>query len=220
VTLPDIEKTVIEGVIVMRSSYPARRHLWLLLAVPLLLVVLSPKLEGWAQSRSIQDIQARVQAAGSYRFTADVEQTLIPRPLPEMIGQTSQRADVRIEGELAVPQRSHLRVIFEGGGMDVQPMSLVQSGGQTFAQIDGELQSIDSPYALAAPSNDSLQYLDGAEDLKAADGDNHYTFAVDGQRLTETARDQMQAALEGSGELPPGVQLATAPKRQRIPQPT
>ena len=44
---------------------------------------------------AVQRARQRVEEAGSYRFTADVEQTLVPRPLPEMIGQSSQRVDLR-----------------------------------------------------------------------------------------------------------------------------
>ena len=194
----------------MHSSRFDRRRRWFLLVFPLLLVFIAARLEGWAQPSPIEAIRERVSAAGSYRFIADVEQTLVPRALPEMIGQTSQRVDVRLEGEVALPERAHLQMRIEGGGLDAAPVSLVQSGGQTFAQIDGELQPIDNPYALATSGNDFLQYLDGAEGLQAAEGDGHFTFAVNGQRLAQAVRDRMQSALEESGQLPAGVQVASS----------
>ena len=61
----------------------------------------------------VQRARQRVEEAGSYRFTADVEQTMVPRPLPEMIGQRSQRFDLRLEGEALAPDYARMEVSAE-----------------------------------------------------------------------------------------------------------
>ena len=38
--------------------------------------------------QALKEAYERILIAGDYKFTAESEQTLLPRPLPEMIGQT------------------------------------------------------------------------------------------------------------------------------------
>jgi hypothetical protein len=70
------------------------------------------------------------------------------------------------------------------------------------------LAPLETPYA-AALASDFLQYLDGAAGLRLLD-DGHHTFALDGERLARAARAEMQDALQESGRLPIGVELATS----------
>ena len=85
---------------------PLFRKNWLVVLLLLaLLVGLTLDIAGAASAPedALQRALRRVAEAGGYRFTADVEQTMIPRPLPEMIGQRSERFDLRLEGEARPP---------------------------------------------------------------------------------------------------------------------
>lgn len=85
--------------------------------VPAALAAPSPESE-------LQAAWERARQAGAYSFTADAEQTLIPRPIPGMIGQTDQRVDLRLEGEVTLPDHAHLQLRFEGAGLNQQPLEL------------------------------------------------------------------------------------------------
>lgn len=51
----------------------------------------NPLQQAWEQARSV----------GVYDFDAEVQQTLRPRAIPEMIGQTSQSVNFRITGNIS-----------------------------------------------------------------------------------------------------------------------
>ena len=55
-----------------------------------------------------------------------------------MIGETDQRVDVRIEGEVSLPDHARLRLRFEGAGLDATPVEVVQEGVETYVLKDGE----------------------------------------------------------------------------------
>ena len=75
---------------------------------------LAPAVTSAVQPAPLEEAWERARDVGAYRFTADAEQTLIPRPLPSMIGQTDERVDLRIEGEVALPDHARLQLRFEG----------------------------------------------------------------------------------------------------------
>jgi hypothetical protein len=51
-----------------------------------------------AAHQALRDARAQAEAAGSYQLRADMEQTLIPRAIPAMIGKQDERFDMRAEG--------------------------------------------------------------------------------------------------------------------------
>ena len=69
-------------------------------AIAIISFLLSPALITKAQTSVLDQVRARVVETGEYRYTADVEQTLIPRAVPAMIGETDQRVDLRIDGDV------------------------------------------------------------------------------------------------------------------------
>ena len=133
----------------------------------LLLALLVRPLATLAQRGGVlEQARQRVLEAGSYRFTADIEQTLIPRPLPGMIGQTDQRVDMRIEGEVALPDHARLELRLEGAGLDIPPLELIQDGGEMFLLKDGEKRPVENPTGLSAPTGNYLSYLAAAENVQ------------------------------------------------------
>ncbi len=157
----------------------------------------------------------QAQAAGAYRFTADTEQTLIPRPIPGMIGQTDQRVDTRITGEVTLPDYARMTLQFEGAGLNEEPLTLIQDGAESYVVKDGEKIAVDNPASLSSPTADYLGYLAAAENVQIiaeAEGASQFTrfsYDINGQLFAEYVRDQIQAELQG--EVPAGVRLEPSP---------
>ncbi len=111
-----------------RSRSP--NPLFIVLCVLALALLAYPAVTSAVQPAPLEEAWERARNVGAYDFVADVEQTLIPRPLPSMIGQTDQRLDMRIEGEVALPDYARLQLRLEGAGLDVPPLGLVQDGAE------------------------------------------------------------------------------------------
>jgi hypothetical protein len=172
-----------------------------------------------ADHQALLDARAQIEAAGSYRLRADMEQTLIPRAIPSMIGKHDERFDMRAEGEVQLPDHAILRMFAEDGS--TPPTTMVQYDGQSFVQEGDILVPADTPQALAAPTMDYMGYLDAAEQVAHLEphmvGDTRierYGFAINGHLLAEQVRDQMQQEMQGT--LPPGMTLSPSPLYQRM----
>jgi len=114
----------------------------------------------------LEQIRQRALRSGSYRFTADIEQTLIPRPVPSMIGQGDERVDMRVEGEVRLPDYAIMHIFVEGLAGQADPITLIQEGDQTFVQSGDERIPTENPTHVAAPTNDFLGYLAAAENIQ------------------------------------------------------
>ena len=64
----------------------------------------------------LQRAWQNVQSAGSYRFISDVDQTLIPRPVPEMIGQQETALSLALDGATVLPDRAYMDLRLVGAG--------------------------------------------------------------------------------------------------------
>lgn len=202
----------------MSKSHRRALGFRLLVAVVILLLVLGtwPRFTR-AQTKEFDDIISRVTAVSGYTFTTDVEQTLLPRPVVSMIGQTSQRVDMRIDGQVQVPDYSEITVRFEGGDAALPVIGLVQEGPDTFLLQDGERIPVENPAHLAAPTGDYTLYLSAAENVQRQvdeNGRTYFTFTVSGDRLARLVRDYLQANLPPGA--PPNTQLSPSPYLQRI----
>ncbi|MBN1317965.1 MAG: FG-GAP repeat protein, partial [Anaerolineales bacterium] len=167
----------------------------------------------------------RAMDAGAYEFAADVEQTLVPRPVPGMIGQTDQQADMHLEGTINLPDQANLRLALKGAGLPSTNIELVQNGAETFLIKDKQRIPIQNPTNFSNPSADYLSYLAAADqvercvpsDFPQDDNNNCYTFVIDGIRFAEYVRDQLQTQLKKSDTpVPPGVTLAPSSLLQRM----
>jgi hypothetical protein len=142
--------------------------LFLILCTLVLALVIHPAITT-AQPNGLQAAWKRAQDVGAYDFTADIEQTLIPRPLPSMIGQTDERVDLRIEGDVTLPDHARLQLRFEGAGLNVPPLEVVQDETETYLLKDGEKIPVQNPAGLSSPTGDYLGYLAAAENVRRFD---------------------------------------------------
>ncbi|MEJ2750230.1 MAG: hypothetical protein P8183_20330, partial [Anaerolineae bacterium] len=170
--------------------------------------------------KALADAYQHVMDAGAYDFTAESQQTLLPRPLPEMIGQTDQRLDVHIDGEVTLPDETLLSISVAGLGLDPTPISVLQENGNSYYLQEGEKIPFDNPLGITSPSGDYLSYLAAAENVLPCESDDApfatavscYTYTLNGQRYAEHVRDQMQAELASSPSAPPpGVEYKLSP---------
>jgi hypothetical protein len=143
--------------------------LFIALSLLALTLLVHPLVTTSAEQGGLQAAWQRAQQAGSYRFTADAEQTLIPRPIPSMIGQTDERVDLRIEGDVTLPDHARLQLRFEGAGLNTSPLELIQDGTETYLLKDGEKMPVNNPAALSSPTADYLGYLAAAENVRLSD---------------------------------------------------
>ena len=153
----------------------------------LLLAPISARTAPLADSDPLQDAWERAREASSYKFTTDVEQNLIPRPIPEMIGQTDERVDMRIEGQVTLPDQVRMEIRFEGGGLDVPPLALVRDGPETYLLKEGERVPVENPVGLASPTSDYLSYLAAAENVRECESANQRVSESASQRVSESA---------------------------------
>ncbi len=93
---------------------------------------------------------------------------MVPRPLPEMIGQRSQRFELRLEGEALALDYVRMQVVAEALS-DIGVLTLIQTDAGTFIQVDGELEPAENPYATAATTGDYLKFLAAAKNVQFLD---------------------------------------------------
>ena len=119
----------------MKHSHRRRDLFASLVLLSLLFLLYPPSVSPSAPSNELRDAWERARSVGSYTFIADIEQTIVPRPLPSMIGQTSQRVDVRAEGQVELPDYSRLQVRFEGTDAASPSLTVVRDGAETYMPV-------------------------------------------------------------------------------------
>ncbi|MCP4129015.1 MAG: hypothetical protein GY753_18440, partial [Gammaproteobacteria bacterium] len=165
----------------------------------------------------------RARAQESFHTVADIDQTLIPRPVPANRGQRDQRTSMRILGDVAQStrfdgseeRRARLQFYAE---TEEAPVEMILAGSKAYVGYQGKWQEVEDPLGGVAPGGDTLGYLVAARDVAevetvvtTAEGKfRRYTFTLDGDRYAEYQRDRMQHML--SGRLPQGTELKKNPQ--------
>jgi cytoskeletal protein CcmA (bactofilin family) len=213
----------------MRLRTALRRHPRLALLLMLLAALLAWPAAG-ARGGTLDPVsqawqQASAGGQGSYRFSSHIDQTLVPRAVPEMIGQGAQRMSLVMEGSVALPNQARLDLTLEGPGGAGRQVGLVQDGGRTFLESDGKLTPADGGAGLGQSGSDPLSYLQAAENVRpiargaaseAAGGPAlvGYSFEVNGAKLADLMRQELEARV--AGKMPPGLRPNPAAARQQL----
>lgn len=142
----------------------------------------------------ITAVQERVADADSYRLTADIEQTFLPRAVPHMIGERDTRLDFRLAGEVTPPDKSVLRLQAEDGGALSEPLLLIQEGPHSYIEKDGELVPSQN-FNGGSLSGDFLDYLSAAKEISLTREGRHlrYEFDIDGPAYARYVERQLTA---------------------------
>jgi hypothetical protein len=230
-----------------RSPHPLSLLLALLCLLSLALSAY-PTVTTMAESGSAEAAVARIRAedavkgaweraheAGSYRYTADIVQTTIPRPTVTNIGRTSLQDALHVEGETNLPDRTMHMVLWSQGGsvqhaetgaeMRVEgDRAFVRKepaggGDESWEEVEdfggGLFGSGSDPMAFLAAAKDITDQGTDTRPIPDLQGDRglhaisftRYTFRVDGHSYAVYVRDQIEQHLAEKGELPPGVTL-------------
>ncbi len=89
-----------------------------------------------------------------------------------MIGQSDQRADIRIEGEVTSPDNARLSLRVEGTELDEPALELIQEGADTYLIKDGKRERIANPLGAAGPTSDFLGYLAAAKSIEVIEAND------------------------------------------------
>ena len=147
--------------------------------------------------RVMEALQASFASSDSYRFTAQVEQVLIPLASQENIGRTEERIDSMLLGHIT-PNKNTLDLRFEGG--DIPNLLLEQEDGNTFLIQNDERTLIDSPLSTSAPDGSFAGYLHAATNVVERSDPNFpdysiFQFELDGDAFGAYMAEQMRANL-------------------------
>ena len=176
----------------------------------------------------------RANQASSYRFTAHIGQTFLPRAVASMIGQQNQQVNLDMDGAVQQPDRSRVNLRMESQSGNPAPVTVLRNGNKSFIQKGDQLQPADDSNNLAIPTspNSFADYLSAATNVRQSpDASNpqltHYLFDLDPTLLFsqliarvapgDSLRPILPAAyshMSGSGEL--WVDANGLPQRQMI----
>ncbi|MEM7801516.1 MAG: hypothetical protein AAF633_20135, partial [Chloroflexota bacterium] len=146
-----------------------------------------------------------IETAGEYNFIAQIEQTLIPRPLPINVGTTEQQVDSQMSGRVVLPDYAEINLQFESEA-DLPPISIEQEGTAVYLVKDGERTPIENPLSIS-PTTDFLAFFEAAENLREVENPDQpqltvYQFEISGQKFGEMMVDRLEE------QLPPAQQGA------------
>ncbi len=170
----------------------------LLIAVIALIALATNRAEADSPAeRTFENLLASVGASDNYRFTAQMEQTLIPLATAENIGRSEERIDSMIIGQIA-PDKNTLDLRFESS--DIPNLLLEQENGNTYLIQNGERTLVDSPLAASAPDGSFAGYLHAATHIVERSDPNFpnytiYQFELDGNAFGAYLAEQMRANL-------------------------
>ena len=131
---------------------------------------------------------SNLENIGEYSFVAQVEQTLIPRPIPLNIGATEERIDSQLTAEVRPPDYTKYTWQFEADA-DIPPI-IMEQDGQNFYLLNGdEKTAIENPLTGFTPSSDFSTYLRASQNVRVSDTTHPdytiYDFDINGASLAE-----------------------------------
>ena len=123
----------------------------------------------------LDPVVEQVEMSGQFGFVAQIEQTLIPLPIPENFGKSEERIDSQMTGEVILPDFARLNLQFESG-WDAEPLTIEQDGPDTYLIRGDERQQIENP--LSPTMTDFVGYLRAAENVRMKESPEATEFTV------------------------------------------
>ncbi|NJN65679.1 MAG: hypothetical protein HC884_02680, partial [Chloroflexaceae bacterium] len=163
-------------------------------------------------ANSLDTVFERIEAAGNYRFSGHIEQTLIPRATAGTTTAQEQRTRFDLDGTVVHPDRA---VFTLQHPETAESLTMVRSGSQVFLQMGDTLEAVDQQAAASNPAQDPLSLLRVASKVRPLEPPpetpevaNGYTFRIDGKELATLYGDLLQQ--QASTALPPELQRSLA----------
>jgi parallel beta-helix repeat protein len=199
-------------------------HLAILCFVAILMVAsgsVTTRAEGSTPADMLARAWRNAQQAGSYRFVSDINQTLIPRPVVEMIGQQETALDLALDGAVVLPDQGYMTLKVLSGPRS-ESVVMLRDGGQSFMLQESELKPVENVLSLVPQNNDLLGYLAAADEVVLLEPPAghpqlaRYGFTINGPRYAEYVRQQAEAALRAEPGAPEGLTIKPLPTLQQL----
>ncbi len=171
-----------------------------------------------AAANPVNAAWAQARARGAYHFASDMTQVTTPLASLTTVGRTSRETDLHMEGATdlrAATMNLHLwtqeaSVSQPNSGVEVR----VLDGKTQMRQSGGAWQDAGDVMGGMAPSGDFLTFLAGMREIKTLGTETRagvtftrYSFQLDGPAIANYVRIQLEATLQKSGQLPPGLEV-------------
>ena len=180
------------------------------------------------------------KAIGVYRYSADAEQTLQPRAMPDMIGQRTQHVTTHIDGAVQSAEVAHMDVRMSVGLNSLPPVILEREGDTTYLLKDGPHQAIQPSTGTTGllSTQNFLELLEVAQNIypitgmdasagadantgdrvgvNAGVGKRGFAFDIDGERWGQHIVQKMAHA-EQPETLTANAQMANLRQMRRTP---
>jgi hypothetical protein len=198
-----------------------------LLSAPMFLPQAATAFSAAPSEQAVTAAWEQARAAGSYHFTSDVTQVILPVATLGNVGRTSRTEKFYLEGQNDLTAQTLEMTLWSQGGSVLQAesgLSIRTEGGKTFArQGGGDWEEIDDFTGVLAPQGDFLAYLAAIKEVQAHPAEERsgikftrYSFTIDSERFAVYMHKQMEAALRARGELPPTLNLEISPYFQQM----
>ncbi len=175
----------------------------------------------WPALGARAEVQATWRNArnvGSYTFTAEVVQKVIPLASATNVGRTSREYHYHLEGKNDLPSRSLELTLWDSGGNVAQGTGAshmrIVDGVAQMRRGQGAWEPVENTTGSFAPAGDFMSFLSGASNVAFAGMDtrdgltfSRYSFEIDGPAYASYIRDQLAAQMSQQGKLPYGSQL-------------
>ena len=148
-------------------------------------------------------------AADSFEFETNLEQTTHPAPSLANVGRSSRTESMYMKGSVdrrAQEMRLTLaRDALAGPGEALEVR--VRNGVSEGRVSGGAWQKVDTGMDTLAPGGDMLAVVDAAMNVTRTA--QSFSFDIDGAKLSDRIRDDLAKQMRQRGELPPGVSVDT-----------
>lgn len=172
----------------------------------------------------------RLQEAGAYAVSADVEQITRPLASIQNVGRRSETDYLHLDGTVDRLESTMEMNIWSQGGSVLDTADSAQikvEGDRAYARSGaGDWQEIQNFTEMFAPGGDFSVFLasvknshivsSGSQAGGWASDLTHYAFDVDGFSLANYLHDQMQRQMSEDGKLPPGMEISLPAAYQQM----
>ena len=171
----------------------------------------------------IENAWKLAQQSGTYSFRSAIEQTTYPAPTITNAGRDPKQDTLAMEGDIDQPAETLEMTVWPDQSFNPETgIAIRVADNKTFQRTgQGEWEEIDNISDVFAPGGDPLGFLAGMDNIEFGGQETrqfdegnitltltNYTFDLNGPAFADYLRTKMEAQLQATGELPPGIGLS------------
>lgn len=183
--------------------------------------------QAYGKAHEINAVWNRVQNAGSYKFSGEIEQITTPSATIQNVGRSSEISRLYVEGQANLHERLADMKLWANSGSVLQAADSLwvrSEGSKTFIREgNGEWQERDGFTDGFAPQGDFMAYLVAARNVTTHEREtragitfSRMSFEIDGPAFAEYIRDQLEQQLHKDGQIPVVAQLSVSDSYQAM----